>query len=317
MCDLLECETVIKHFENQHSTFKVVYQKLSVIREVVKLLQIPFEVTQLLQRSDCTLSDFYGACIKMREKLKRAKNKENNKTDLAQYLLEEFENRRSHLINNHAMLSAVYLDRRFAIDLTDRETELAKLALCNLWEKIFLVHNSNVSHDIHTEPLNTSVDIDSDSEIEFDMSAYMFAKVRDQMEENIVPPNTSTARYDDADCEHQPNYTINKDQFLLLLNSFEQKFKLVHHKMPILQFWKEQKQSFPEIYALAQVLNGIPPSQATVERAFSALAYIYGPLRCRLSAELLTDILQIKLNSQIMESIFLEERLDIKKNPCH
>lgn len=134
---------MIEHFAKTKCAFKAVHQKFDLIREATKLLKIPYEVTKLLQKKGCTLSDFYGAAIGMREKLKIANNKPNNKTDLAQCLLNEFEKRRPHLINNKAMLSAVYLDRRFAIDLTDRETELAKLVLCDIWDRICAMEKKN------------------------------------------------------------------------------------------------------------------------------------------------------------------------------
>lgn len=276
--------------------FKAICQKLSVISEATKLLQIPFVVTQLLQKPDCTLSDFYGACIEMGERLKIATQKQK-KTDLAQCLLNEFENRRHHMINNEAMLTAVYLDRRFAIDLSDRETELAKTALGNLWQRFSNAQRSETPQ----EPTNQSVEIESDDYVEFNMSLYMSAKAGETVEKNGNQSNKKN------EC------MISKDEFLLLLETFEKKFKFIHHKTKILAFWSEQKQEFLEIYELAKILNGIPPSQATVERAFSALAYIYSPLRCSLSTEMLEDILRIKLNSEILNQIFLKERMDLQE----
>lgn len=130
----MECAQAIEFFKLNDDTFKIVHQKLQHIKEAVNLLQIPFEVTKLLQRRDCTLSDFYGACIKMREKFKIAAQKDM-KTNLAKQLLAEFEKRNGQLMKNEAMLSAVFLDRRFSVDLSERETELAKIALSNTWER--------------------------------------------------------------------------------------------------------------------------------------------------------------------------------------
>lgn len=294
----MECEEVIKHFMDTKIAFKAICQKLPVIREATKLLHIPFVVTQLLQRPDCTLSDFYGACIEMKERLKIATQKQN-KTDLAQCLLHEFENRRHHMINNEAMLSAVYLDRRFAVDLSDRETELAKIALCNLWQRFS--NAKKTESPLEPTIQNVETESDDDDYMEFNMSLYLSAKAGEAVEKN---GNESNKRND---------RTISKDEFLLLLEDYENKFKFIHHKTKILAFWKDQKQQFPEIYEMAKILNGIPPSQATVERAFSALAYIYSPLRCSLSSEMLEDILQIKLNSEILKQIFLEERIELEE----
>lgn len=294
------------------SAFKAFHQSLPVVREAVKLLQIPFIVTKLLQKPDCTLSDFYGACIEMREKLKIATTKQK-KTDLAQCLLTEFENRRHQMIDNESMLSAVFLDRRYALDLTDGETELAKIALCNLWQRFCDARKKETSpqQTDQVELVEQVEQEESDDEFEFNMSSYMSSKAGET--NTSIQTDMSSTRNDDAP-NHQPNITHSKDAFMILLGDFENQFKVIHHSIPILEFWKDKMESLPELYEIAQILNSIPPSQATVERSFSALAYIYGPLRCKLSHELLEEILRIKLNSETANKIFENEKKELKTN---
>ena len=78
----------------------------------------------------------------------------------------------------------------------------------------------------------------------------------------------------------------------------------MHHKESILKFWKNKKNDFPELHAVACVINGLPPTQATVERSFSVLALIYNNRRSQLSQNMLENILRIKLNAEIVSSIF-------------
>lgn len=145
-----------------------------------------------------------------------------------------------------------------------------------------------------------------DREVEFDMSTYLASKAGEQVERS----DTDSINQDQVD---EDIFNQDRDNFLLLLQKFENEFKTIHHKTSIIDFWKEQKENYPEIYAVAEILNSIPPSQATVERSFSALAYIYGPLRCRLSKDILSDILMIKLNKGLLRKIFAKELLDLEK----
>uniref|UniRef100_A0A6P4E107 Uncharacterized protein LOC108039150 n=1 Tax=Drosophila rhopaloa TaxID=1041015 RepID=A0A6P4E107_DRORH len=42
----------------------------------------------------------------------------------------------------------------------------------------------------------------------------------------------------------------------------------------VLNFWKVRKLSDPELYALSKVCFAIPPTQVTIERAFSSLKLV-------------------------------------------
>lgn len=98
---------------------KTIEQKMPIIREAITILKVPFEVTKMLQKPDITLSDFYGGCLMMREKLKFFKDKREKKTNLAEHLLSAYENRRSKILDNQLMIAAVYFDRRFSSELTE------------------------------------------------------------------------------------------------------------------------------------------------------------------------------------------------------
>uniref|UniRef100_A0A6P4ECU6 Uncharacterized protein LOC108040188 n=1 Tax=Drosophila rhopaloa TaxID=1041015 RepID=A0A6P4ECU6_DRORH len=51
----------------------------------------------------------------------------------------------------------------------------------------------------------------------------------------------------------------------------------------VLNFWRERKSTDPELYGLSKVCFAIPPTQVTIERAFSSLKLILVDKRNRLS----------------------------------
>lgn len=68
----------------------------------------------------------------------------------------------------------------------------------------------------------------------------------------------------------------------------------------VLEFWQKNKAKFPCMYELARVVFSVSNGQTNVERAFSALDFIYDRRRCKLDPDILNDILIIRLNSTIV-----------------
>lgn len=106
--------------------------------------------------------------------------------------------------------------------------------------------------------------------------------------------------------------SISAADFLILLEEYE-KIKRLHHSASVLQFWQEQKTIMPHIFDVACIFHSIPPTQATVERSFSALALIFTIRRTKLEPSLLANILTIKLNKEMVQQIFKEEIVDISR----
>lgn len=320
MRDIEKCEEVIKHFAGKESTFKTVAQKMQIIKEVIRILKVPFEITKSLQIADYTLSDFYGSCIMMRERLKMLMNKQDKRTDLATCLLDEFDKRRTKILRNQAMLAAVYLDRRYSAEMEEREIELAKLSLWNLYDRLKNSRAINKNTETHEEPEELNVDDER-----FDFEAYFKSKglvtvgADGLQHEQTHTTRTEMSSADTEDSSIKTDYTKSKAEFLLLLDDFEKIFPLTHHNKPILTFWEEQKRNFPELYEVAIIVFAIPPSQATVERSFSQFGFVFNCRRCRISSELLEAILLIKLNKDIAYDVFendlaiLEDDLESKK----
>lgn len=67
---------------------------------------------------------------------------------------------------------------------------------------------------------------------------------------------------------------------------------------PVFDYWRKNMETKPELYKLATVIHSVPPTQTSVERAFSAMALILNPLKTRLSDKNLENMLLIRLNRE-------------------
>lgn len=250
--------------------------------ETVAILKVLYEVTIKLQKANCTLSDFYGYWIWAQLKLEKLQV-ELKKTDLHKEILVALKQKKSDLLENKALLCAVYLDPRYRRNLTANETALVKFVMGDMWEKVQELNITNQRATGSNEESSTS-----DPE---DCLEKYFAE---QEQDDVAINQAIVSRLD----------------FLILLEKYEE-HKRLHHSESVLNFWEEQKSNMPQIYQVASVFHSIPPSQATVERSFSALAFIFTPRRTQLGLVLLENILTIKLNKDIVQSIHEEEMKSI------
>lgn len=125
----------------------------------------------------------------------------------------------------------------------------------------------------------------------------------DIFEDDCVASGLSRVFYGDK--THRTGNTpgsLHRIDFEKLLGSYDQ-IERIHHKNSILEFWNSRKDDDPVLYELASIIHAIPPSQTTVERAFSILNYILNPRRTRLSESTLEMILMINLNKDWVDSI--------------
>lgn len=279
---------------------------MTEIQEAVKILKIPYQVTKMLQKFDATLSDFYGSCIMMKEKLKMHMNKDRKLTDLAEKLLNEFEKRRSKILNNQAMIATVYLDRRFSAELDPSQIALAKLTLSNLWER---ARKLGTKSNETPEPNDEANRLENEDEEVFSFEQYFKTKgiiVVDSNVNDTEQPitNNRESSTSNGHTPAGPNYMKNKSEFLILLDEFERKFPIISHNSPIIDFWEQQKNDFPEIYEIAIILLGTPPSQSGVERSFSQFGLVLTCRRCNIGSQVLQDILTIKLNKDLAYEVF-------------
>lgn len=297
MKSLLRCESSIYHFAQTERTLRAVKYFLPTIREAVKILEVPHEITKMLQKPDCSLSDFFGELIIMKEKLVLLSAKANKKTNLASHLIEQYERRKKNLLDNEAMVSAAFLDRRYGSKLNADQTAFAKLSLCKLWDRVC----KKQSKDTQTNADRT-LDVANDSFNFDDFDIEMFLSSSSCTPS--IPASDSQMREVPQTVQSESDFRKTKEEFMVLLNNFEKDFPRIHHKTNMKTFWQEKKYKYPEIHVLAMILNAIPPAQASVERVFSTVAFVFDKGRSRLDELVLQNILLIKLNIEKLETIF-------------
>lgn len=190
-------------------------------------------------------------------------------------LLEQTQIREPYLLNNSAMLAAVYLDPRYKFKLSTNEIQIAKLSLESLLQR---VRRSKLQQ---SQPKESVVDEDS-------------------FEEECVRSGLARASYGANLNSSEP---IESESGSESLFAEYEKISRIHHKSSLLQFWHDHSNNHPVLYELACIIYSIPPSQTTVERSFSILGFIYNCRRNRLSPQHLEDILMIILNRDMVEII--------------
>ncbi|XP_068237829.1 uncharacterized protein [Palaemon carinicauda] len=102
------------------------WEKISDITEALKPLR---EATCALQMKNLTAGEFLAQWVKCKVVLERST------AVTAPLLLQAMEKRQDSLLRNPAFLSAVYLDRRYNVLLTEEQKELSQIHLLGLWKK--------------------------------------------------------------------------------------------------------------------------------------------------------------------------------------
>lgn len=255
--------------------FELILLKWPIITAIMEVLKLPYDVTMGIQHSAYTLSDFYGDWMQMTRKLEKMTQLDGSTKDFARILLDQTKKRESSVMNSSAMLSAVYLDPRYKFFLNESEVRIAKITLTELHTRV------------------------SEAKLLFSQSQPKEqAADEDSFEEECVKKGLSRTFYEQDMSSAGPT-DINSAN---LFEAYERTDR-IHHKNSILKFWDDHSNEHPALYELASIIHAIPPSQATVERAFSVLGYIYNHKRTRLAPETLENILMIILNRDLVEPI--------------
>lgn len=298
MNDILRNKQIIDYFALKERIFQVVQQHWTEIEEGVQVLKIFYVTTKALQRVDFTLSDFYGYLIVLKENIKQFLQNAEQQTNLATCLQSELINRMPMLMKNPMMICAVFLDRRYSSELNPDEKVFAIRTLIKIWEQIR-------SDEIK---MNENSEMDGDIEFKFPDNASVLEQYFSSKGVDLEDKNETI--------NGRANFSINNARMYDILEQFDKNVGRQHATKGVLEYWEEKKAIFPEIYLLSTVINAIPPTQATTERCFSSLNFIYDEKRTRLSLTLLEQILLIRLNKDMVFDIFEEDlNLIAKKKP--
>lgn len=272
--DLTQCYEAIAFLEHDEPIFKALLENWQTALDLMKILKIPYEATMVLQYKAAPLSDVFGCILKMKFSLEKFVNDNNssNETKLfANCLLKCIDKRQKDLINNRIVLSAIFFDPRYRNELNTEQIKVAKLTIED-WYRKYIRINEQTEIQNHT----------------------------DSFEKYFADKNGSGYQNEESN-------GLSKSEFLLLLADYEEKIGRIHYKRSIWDFWLSQQTSYPLLFELATMILSIPPTQATAERGFSILSYVYNARRTRLDTGMLQDILSIRLNEELWHSVNTRE----------
>lgn len=249
--DLFHAHDVMKHFEHskEFDEFGLLLKKWAILKELVRILAIPYEATVELQRRDLTLSDTYGIFIKMELHLE-SKTRRPSKSGLEFKLLDKLKDRKQTIFSNQLMKAALFLDPRFRRQITrsSDDTEEAKQVLLALSRRLIVLSESlaadNMNHT--TESANTSDD-------NFD--------AQKAFEQYYNTTNNN-------DC------TVNQSDIEAILDSFDPPPLTLNAS--VLDYWhsSDHKQHSQSLFDVAMAIFAVPPTEVDIERDFSTLKFI-------------------------------------------
>lgn len=242
------------------------------VQKIVDVLSHPYQVTQLLQKNDFTLSDFYAAWLELKLRLQHSNHK------LAKCLVECMSAlKHNHLLQNPLMHCSIFMDPRIKCDLVRdlQKSYVTKAYLSKLYDRVNEISSRSGSHN----------DMPTDNST-------------NKFQYSFLTEYLNTLQCSEAD--------KTSSNIMKLLDDFESSpsEKL---NISILDFWEKKKNEWPELYRLASIVHAVPATQSSVERTFSTLTFVFGKLRSNLASEILEDIMVIKLNSDIFRTLTVEE----------
>lgn len=292
--DVYHCKSALVYLaDNNYKAAELLLQKWTNVKEIVMILNIPYKATIALQKQNLTLSDAFGIWLKIKLHLDSAVIKRLCATNLVNSLINALNFRQQTIINNPAMLGAIYLDPRYRTQILNDESikQVAVQTLSNLWHRLncFGERNETINNcSNESSGLNTSIDFDN---IEI-LDAYL------------------SRSYHVNRAEPSSTQTLSIEQELELFQPEIMK----PSEIDILSFWESEKERNKNLHQLAMVIYAIPPSETQIERDFSALEFIFSQRRQQLSEEILESILAIHLNPDIFYDITNDKLKEIEES---
>lgn len=294
--DVLKNEEVVKHFAKSERVFKLLLKKWSVLQEMQHVLHVPFITTNMLQKADFALSDFFGCLKIMNLKIEQMMNSSTRKhTNLAEKLKQTLEKRKRKMLDNQLMLCAIYLDPRYKceVDKDPEKMQLVRFTLESLWERMKLVKNGEPVQLENQEP--TADDIDS------------MEKFFDELDEQYNSLGIRSGGSEDG--LNGIDYTQDKSHITKAIDKYNSSIQIrMKSSENIHAFWEKNKEEYGfELYEIASVIFAVPPTQTSVERTFSALKFMLTDKRYNLNQDLLECMLLIHLNRDIYYRVKAKE----------
>ena len=90
----------------------------------------------------------------------------------------------------------------------------------------------------------------------------------------------------------------------LIKLSHEERIKNSSNKsFDVLEHWEVRRSSHSQIYKISQVVLSFPATQVSVERAFSALAFILSHWRSMMGSETINNLMLVMQNIDLLDQV--------------
>ncbi|XP_037950632.1 uncharacterized protein LOC119681494 [Teleopsis dalmanni] len=200
-------------------------------------------------------------------------------------LLNNIETRTAKLLTNKSLNACLYLDPRFSHTLSVEKKDEAVIFLKRLYDRL--------------KALDSALLKDKEN------SATNCIKMEDPLEcaDEKVTHDDEDEYLNEYLSHHFEAQTHDNMNVYTKIENLKLPFQRVD--INVLDFWKERQFADPELHALAKICFAIPPSQVTIEPAFSSLKLILADQQNRVNHETLENILMVKLNP-----LFLDQAID-------
>ncbi|XP_040360142.1 uncharacterized protein LOC121048176 [Ixodes scapularis] len=232
----------------------------------VEMLTVALEPAQVatkkLQREQLTIGDFYDAwltCVLSTSKIL---------SPLAKALVKFMKKRERDLCDTNIFCGALYMEPRYRLLLTTEQKCQARLHLSKTWKRI-----TGLQPKQDIKYIQASV-------------AAAPAEPQDALEALLKEKEAEAGAHPEAG-------GLGPVDIACLLEMLDKEARLPR-TTNVLAFWEERKERQPELYSLAKVALGVPATQVSVERAFSALKFILSDQRSCLSLSTLDDVLFLR-----------------------
>lgn len=287
MASTIKCKPAIECMRGKNRSCDLLLKKWKVLQEFVRILKLPFVTTNYLQRECCTLSDFFGIMVALEIGLKKEVDKSNAYANLAELLQTTMTARKTILLENRLIITAIYLDPRYNCELTSKRDKIsiARQTIANLWCRTSAANRSKsleMNASIESDKSNSSINLNS-----------MLSDIDRHYEESPNEGNDSSERN-------------NISHLMQALDAYEASLNnnRANSNQNVLEYWEKHKCTFSiDLYHISKIIHSIPPTQAAIERLFSGLNFIFTDRRYKLRQSLLEDILLLHSNIEFFNAV--------------
>ncbi|KAK4322776.1 hypothetical protein Pmani_006444 [Petrolisthes manimaculis] len=193
------------------------------------------------------------------------------------------ENREEALLNNGALLSAIYLDPRFQCLLKQPQKIVAQQHLYELWRRMIIVETDKETSN--SKEMKDAVPSETENK-KHCLRAEKSASI-DVIDQLLIASDKNNE-------EGGERVRTVRDDIRQAVKNFDN-CKRVDRNEEIFKWW--QYHPHQNLKRLAEVAMALPVSQVSVERTFSGLRYILDELRLGLKEDIVESIMFLRCNT--------------------